>query len=153
MRPRPGGEFPAAHEKGLAMTVARYISADVRERAVIGGSPAGAEAPMLLERTAHIVWREQALDEEPPAALAPASPLSARMLAAELQRRDPDNVISLPSSAYRVHAFAEVGNVDTDVELTPDEVRNRLLGRALAGGLYLGERCRSGIGRRLDMGM
>ena len=153
MRPRPGGEFPAAHEKGLAMTVARYISADVRERAVIGGSPAGAEAPMLLERTAHIVWREQALDEEPPAALAPASPLSARMLAAELRRRDPDNVISLPSSAYRVHAFAEVGNVAADVELTPDKIRNRVIGRALAGGLYLGESCRSGIGRQLNMGV
>jgi len=133
------------------MTVARYISADVRERAVIGGSPAGAEAPMLLERTAHIVWREQAPDKESPAALAPASPLSARMLAAELQRRDPEDVITLPSSAYRVHAFAEVGSVETDVELTPDKVRSRVMGRALAGGLYLGEGPPSGVGSQLNM--
>jgi len=133
------------------MTVARYISADVRERAVIGGSRAGGEAPTLLERTAHIVWRDQAPDEESPAALAPVSPLSAQMLAAELRRKDSADIFTLPSSAYRVHAFGEGRGVDTDVGSRADDIRGRTVASTLAGSLFLREGRSAVAGSQLNM--
>lgn len=132
------------------MRVARRISATVRERGVVGVR-VGAEAVMLVERTAHVLWRWESAGDDHPAGLLPPSPLSARMMAAELHRGHSRNVLALPSRAYCVGAPREAAGMKTDAEPAAGAESGMAPPRAPAGHLFLEQGDSSRRGRELDL--